>query len=418
MKKLISLILALSLPAAMLAGCTGSYKSEPINAQNLLANYQPASNTNPSLAEFSVEPQAISDFSVRLFQHSLSQNPGENTLLSPISVLLALSMTANGAEAETLTQMEAVFGLPLVQLNEYLRAYVSQLPQDDKYKLYIANSIWLRNDPALAVRQEFLRTNTNFYQAQIYQAPFNQDTVADINNWVKQHTDGMIGQIIEEITPDNMLYLINALTFEAEWETAYVEYQIQPGLFITEDGQEQQADFMHSNEPLYLENADCRGFIKYYQEQKYAFVALLPNEGLTAADLAARLDGEKLHNLLANAQQTTVYAALPKFSAEYSCDMIDLLREMGITDAFDPMLADFSGIADLPLYISQVLHKTYIAVTEQGTKAGAATVAHLKCGASPDEPIKLTLDRPFIYLLIDCQTQQPLFIGTVMTLAE
>lgn len=418
MKKLISLILALSLLAAMLAGCTGSDKGEPINAQNLLDDYQPASNTNPSLAEFSAEPQAIGDFSVRLFQHSLSQTPKENTLISPISVLLALSMTANGAEAETLAQMEAVFGLPLAQLNEYLRAYVGQLPQGDKYKLHIANSIWLRNDPALAVQQEFLQTNTNFYQDQVYQAPFTQDTVIDINNWVKRHTDGLIEQIIEEITPDNMLYLINALTFDAEWETAYVEYQIRPGLFTTEDGQEQQADFMHSDESLYLENADCRGFIKYYQKQKYAFVALLPNEGLTVADLTARLDGEKLHNLLANALQTTVYAALPKFSAEYSCNMVDLLQQMGITDAFDPVLADFSGIANLPLYINQVLHKTYIAVTEQGTKAGAATVAHLETGASPEEPIKITLDRPFIYLLIDCQTQQPLFIGTVMTLAE
>lgn len=416
MKKLISLILALSLLAALLSGCTSLDKSEPINAQNLLADYQPAENANPSLAAFSTEPQAVSDFSMRLFQHSLSQTPNENTLISPVSVLLALSMTANGAKAETLAQMEAVFGLPLDQLNEYLRAYVGQLPQGDKYKLHIANSIWLRNDPALAMRQEFLQTSTNFYQAQIYQAPFNQDTAADINNWVKQHTNGMIDQIIEEITPNNMLYLINALAFEAEWENVYGEHEIWPGVFTTEDGKEQQVDFMHSSEFVYLENADCRGFIKYYQGQKYAFAALLPNEDLTVADLAARLDGEKLRHLLENAQQTTVYAALPKFSAEYSCNMLDLLQKMGITDAFNPELADFSGITDQQLYINQVLHKTCIEVDEQGSKAAAVTLAGPGADYTEEEVQEVYLNRPFIYLLIDCQTQQPLFIGTVMTL--
>ncbi len=215
-----------------------------------------------------------------------------------------------------------------------------------------------------------------------------------------------------------MLYLINALSFEAEWETIYKEYQIWPDTFTTEDGQKQQVDFMYSGESLYLENADCRGFIKYYLSQKYAFVALLPNEGLTVADLANRLDGAQLRALLNNAQQTTVHAALPKFSVEYDCNMNDILQQMGLTDAFNPALADFSGIADYPLFINQVLHKTRLVVDEKGTKAGAATAVGPEAGYMPEEIQEVYLDRPFIYLLIDCQTQQPLFIGTVMELEE
>ena len=412
MKKLIALFLTICLLASLLAGCTDN------SSKDLLTNIKPSNSQTRSLAEFTNEPQAVSDFSVRLFQHSLNQNPHKNTLVSPLSVLLALSMTANGAEGETLAQMEAEFGLPMEQLNEYLLAYVNQLPQGDKYKLNIANSIWLRDDPELLVKQEFLQTNANFYQAQIYQAPFNASTVNDINKWVRYHTNRMIGQIIEEISPNTMLYLINALSFEAEWETIYKEYQIWPDTFTTEDGQKQQVDFMYSGESLYLENADCRGFIKYYLSQKYAFVALLPNEGLTVADLANRLDGAQLQALLDNVQQTTVHAALPKFSVEYDCNMNDILQQMGLTDAFNPALADFSGIADYPLFINQVLHKTRLVVDEKGTKAGAATAVGPDAGYMTKETQEVYLDRPFIYLLIDCQTQQPLFIGTVMELEE
>ncbi len=412
MKKLIALFLTICLLASLLAGCTDN------SSKALLTNIKPSNSQTRSLAEFTNEPQAVSDFSVRLFQHSLNQNPHKNTLVSPLSVLLALSMTANGAEGETLAQMEAEFGLPMEQLNEYLLAYVNQLPQGDKYKLNIANSIWLRDDPELLVKQEFLQTNANFYQAQIYQAPFNASTVNDINKWVRYHTNRMIGQIIEEISPNTMLYLINALSFEAEWETIYEEYQIWPDAFTTEDGQKQQVDFMYSGESLYLENADCRGFIKYYLSQKYAFVALLPNESLTVADLANRLDGAQLRALLDNAQQTTVHAALPKFSVEYDCNMNDILQQMGLTNAFNPALADFSGIADYPLFINQVLHKTRLVVDEKGTKAGAATAVGPEAGYMTKEIQEVYLDRPFIYLLIDCQTQQPLFIGTVMELEE
>ena len=410
MKKLIVLFLVFSLALGMTACSQGS--------TNDLMKEVPA-KTVDVLPDMDAGSAAAADFGVRLFQTSMEE--GKNTLISPLSVLYALAMTANGADGETLAQMEQVLGMNCDDLNSFMLAYLDLLPESKEYKMSLANSIWFKDDPNFVVEQSFLQTNADYYGTGAYKAAFDEGTRNDINNWVKEHTDGMIPEIIDEIPDEAIMYLVNALAFEAEWEEDYKEHQVWEEEFTMEDGTRQDAEMMYSQEHTYLEDDLATGFIKYYKDRRYAFVAMLPNEGVSVSRYIDNLTGEHLRNLLTSPQDVTVFATMPKFETEYGTEMSEALQEMGMTDAFDWRVADFSRLgtynADgMNICINRVLHKTFISVTELGTRAGAATAVELECGSAAIEMDykEVILDRPFVYMLIDCETNLPFFIGTMM----
>ena len=406
---IISLLLVCAM-AVNLTGCTMEVK-----AKDLMEGITP--NNVDALDDLSSQNADVTDFAIRLFK--ASNENGKNTLISPLSVLCALAMTANGAEEETLAQMEEVLGMTTDELNLYLYSYMKNLPQGDKYKLSLANSIWFTEDERFTVNQDFLQTNADYYGADIYKAPFDKQTLKDINNWVKQNTDGMIPEILDQIPPEAIMYLVNALAFEAEWSEIYEKHQVKDGEFTKEDGTKQDVKFMYGSEGTYFEDEKATGFMKRYKGGKYAFVAMLPNEGVSVSEYIASLDGESLNALLANPQYGTVHTSIPKFETEYKVEMSEILQDMGMTEAFDMYNADFEGLGTSTggnIYISRVLHKTFISVGEKGTKAGAATIVEMKDGAAaePTEPKEVYLDRPFVYMLVDCENNIPFFIGTMM----
>lgn len=406
---IISLLLVCAM-AVNLTGCTME-----VQAKNLMEGITP--NNVDALDDLSSQNADVTDFAIRLFK--ASNENGKNTLISPLSVLCALAMTANGAEEETLAQMEEVLGMTTDELNLYLYSYMKNLPQGDKYKLSLANSIWFTEDERFTVNQDFLQTNADYYGADIYKAPFDKQTLKDINNWVKQNTDEMIPEILDQIPPEAIMYLVNALAFEAEWSEIYEKHQVKDGEFTKEDGTKQDVKFMYGSEGTYFEDEKATGFMKRYKGGKYAFVAMLPNEGVSVSEYIASLDGESLNALIANPQYATVRTSIPKFETEYKVEMSDILQSMGMTEAFDIYNADFEGLGTSTggnIYISRVLHKTFISVGEKGTKAGAATIVEMKDGAAaePTEPKEVYLDRPFVYMLVDCENNIPFFIGTMM----
>ena len=410
MKKLIALLLVFAMALGMTA-CS------QVSANDLMKDV-PAKAVDV-LPDMDAGAAAAADFGVRLFKTSIEE--GENTLISPLSVLYALAMTANGADGETLAQMEQVLGMDVDNLNSYMLAYLELLPESKDYKMSLANSIWFKDDPNFAVEQSFLQTNADYYGAGAYKAAFDEGTRNDINNWVKEHTDGMIPEIIDEIPDEAIMYLVNALAFDAKWADEYEEHQIREGRFTMEDGTRQDVDMMHSEEYTYLEDDLATGFIKYYKDRKYAFVAMLPNEGVSVSQYVDSLTGEHLRELLNNPQDLTVFASIPKFETEYDIEMSEVLQEMGMTDAFDWQVADFSrlgtyNVDGMNICINRVLHKTFISVSEQGTRAGAATAVEMVAEGAMEivEFKEVVLDRPFVYMLIDCETNLPFFIGTMM----
>jgi serpin B len=359
------------------------------------------------------------DFSIWLFQKSLSDK--ENTIMSPLSVLCALAMVANGADGDTLSQIEGVFGISIAELNEYLQVYIKSLSSDDNASLNIANSIWIRDDGSISVVKDFIQTNADYYDASIYKALFDDNTLKDINNWVSDKTNGMIKNVLNEFPLEAVMYLINAIAFDAEWEKIYNESNVLPGTFTSISGQKRDVQMMYSTEGVFLNDRDAMGFMKYYAGRKYAFVAMLPNEGISVNDYISTLTGSKLVNILNNKQQITVNAAVPKFESKYSIELNNILSDMGIREAFDKDNANFSRLGSSPfgnIYISNVIHKAIISVDEKGTKAGAITAIELSTtsGASVEPPKTVYLDRPFVYMIIDCETNMPVFIGTVLDL--
>ena len=411
--KLFLITISLVLLCAMTVNLTGC--ATTVHAEDLMEGVTPNSVT--ALTDLSSGSVDATDFAIRLFKQT--NEDGKNTLISPLSVLCALAMTANGAEGETREQMEAVLGMSVEELNLYLYSYINALPQGEKYKLSVANSIWFTDDDRFTVNQDFLQTNADYYGADIYKTPFDKQTLKDINNWVKNETDNMIPKVLEDIPDAAIMYLINALAFEAEWTEIYEKNQVRDKTFTKEDGTKQDVELMYSTEGKYIEDENATGFIKYYKERKYAFVALLPNEGVTVSEYVNSLDGASLAALLANAENRSVETAIPKFESEYDIEMSSILEAMGMSNAFNVTFADFTGIGDSTeggIYISKVIHKTYIQVGEKGTKAGAVTAIEMNDGSAgpPDEIKQVYLDRPFVYMLIDCETNTPFFIGTVM----
>ncbi len=343
-------------------------------------------------------------------------------LLSPVSILNALGMTANGAGGTTLKQMETAAGMSLNQLNEFLYTYRMSLPAAYKScAVSMANSAWVRD--TFRVEDSFLRACVNYYNAEVYRSAFDGSLVTDLNRWVGKETNGLIDSLLEQAPGEaTMLYLVNAACFDARWETPYEASDIREGgTFTAASGARQTADYLTSSESIYLSGNNVTGFLKPYDGGKYAFVALLPDEGVTLEDYLKNLTGEHLYQLITNHQYADVQASIPRFTAQTELELEKALTAMGITDLFDVSRADLRAMGSAPsgnnLYVSSVLHKTYLSLDENGTRAAAATSVQVNSGSAQPTDVKtVTLDRPFLYMVVDTHACVPLFMGTVTSM--
>ena len=433
MKKTFAFLLTLCLLIPMAAGCAQtkptettteakrSEDSDPleaavISATDLMADVQ-AQETHDRQPDEAFRA-AYNDFAAKLFTASATLEREDNLLFSPLSAMVALAMTQNGAKGETLAQMEALLGgtLSAEELNATLRTWIADMAKRQKVTLNAANSIWFKEKRFVPDRA-FLQTNADYYNAQVYAAPFNDQTVKDVNLWIKEQTNGLIEEMLKKLEPETVMLLINTLYFEAAWSDPYTDYQLQDGTFHGVQG-DADAQMMYSVESSYLTMEGAQGFKKYYDGGFY-FAAFLPDEGTDIADFVASLTGEKLTAALQSGSRADVHAKIPAFS--YDCDLplTDVLTPM-IPDAFQPFVADFTGMGQTdngdPLYISKILQKTNITLDKNGTTAAAATVVAMDTGIGmPDElPVyHITLDRPFVYVITDSYTNLPIFIGVV-----
>ena len=403
----LALVLLLSLP-----GCG-------VRAQELTADFEP--QVMDTTTDLTAGGEAVTDFALSLLREERSGSV--SVLLSPVSILNALGMVANGASGTTLKQIETATGMSLHQLNDFLYTYRMSLPADSKTcKAALANSAWLRD--TFRVEDAFLRSCVNYYSAEVYRSAFDGGLVTDLNRWVSKKTDGMISDLLEkEPGAQTMLYLVNAACFDAKWETPYTKGNVRTdGIFTAASGKRQTADYLDSHETIYLSGNNVSGFLKPYDGGKYAFVALVPDEGVTLADYLRNLTGEHLYQLITDHHYADVQASIPKFTARSELELEEPLRAAGISDLFDVSAADLRGLGSAPsgntLYVNSVLHKTYLELDENGTKAAAATSLDVTAGAAPpSEDVKtVTLDRPFLYMVVDTHACVPLFMGTVTSM--
>lgn len=416
LNEIVTSVLCITLAVITVLSCVSCSSAvlpaKAIEADELSAGYFRMTDESGTVSDdFKSE---ITDLSMTLFR-KLVTNDKENDLVSPISAILCLAMLANGADGNTKKQIENVLGMDVDTLNECMYAYTSSLYSSDNCSVNIANSIWFRNnDNKLQISEDFLQTNADWYDAQIYSAPFNSSTVNDINNWCKEQTDGMIDNIIDRIDADTVMYLINALAFDAKWAYEYKSEDIKNGTFTCYDGTPKKVTMLNSIENVYISDDGVTGFVKDYKEGKYSFMALLPDKGTDIFDFVDTLDGDRWNSLLEKRENVFVDVKMPEFSYSAKMNLNEVLKDMGMTDMFTDN-ADFTKLGSYEgenLSCSQIDQKTYISVDSNGTKAAAVSWAISGCsGAIADEYV--SLNRPFVYAIIDNASGIPLFVGVV-----
>lgn len=398
----LTILLALLLSFG-LSACSVANAEEPINLMRNVHAHKVQIETE-NAEKFRKD---VFDFSTELFKRSLGE---ESSLISPLSVTMALAMTANGASGSTRTQAEELLG-DLGTLNAGFYLYMNRADPQAK----LANSIWIKNTPDFDVKRDFLETNATYYGADAYLAPFDTNTVDDINGWVSKNTDGMIKKLLNDLNPDAMMCLISTVLFKAEWQEPFSHSAIET--FYNIKGEEEKAEMLKGNGQFFLEGENAVGYIKSYKNEKYSFIALLPDENITVSEFIETMSADTLINIIDNKISTPVQVTMPKFSYDYSISLADILAEMGWSDAFNAS-ACFDRISDTHLYISDVIHKSHIELDKDGTEAAAASAVILSKTQSiinPTTPIILTFDRPFVYIIYDNDAGLPLFMGTLNT---
>jgi len=409
MKTLLSLLLL----CAMLLSVPGC---APVSARELTA---PDVTVAPAGS-----PQvdaALAGFGLSLLREVRSQT-GDSALISPLSAALALTMAANGSEGDTLRQFQDLLG-DGAELDT-INAACAQLMADyqalgGSTRCSIANSVWV--DPDGGIYDDFVGRCRGIFDAQVFQTDLSDPgVVSALNGWVSEHTNKMIPRIVDKPFRDAAALLVNALYLKNAWAQPFSRNSTHARDFHHPERTEQM-DFLHKGQTSfpYLQGEGAQGVILPYDDGRLGFFALMPDLYPDAPEFDSwleGLDGGKLEALLSGAREERFLTlALPKFQAEWKGNLAESLPALGLDLAFQPGLADFSRLGDCPdgYYISDVIHATKIEVNEKGTEAAAATVVGMApTSAPPEDGVTLILDRPFLYGIVDLETDVPLFLGT------
>ena len=413
MKKSLVKIIALGMCAAMLTGCAASAGG----AKNLTDGVEPVDMTAAGTDDYTM----IGDLGAGLMQYAVTQSD-ENPVLSPLSAYLCLAMLMPGAKENTKAEFEKILGADWDYVSALAADIAAQLEKTGgSTKLDLANSIWTDDDKAV-IEEEWLKTVKAYFGPDIYSADLPSDgALKAINKWVNDKTNGMIPKLHDDnYDKDTIMVLLNALYMKADWAHKFEGRDTYDREFAKADGSTVTVPFMNMFEAYesYIKTDGAEGIMLPYDDGRLAFIALKPDDG-DARKYAAGFTGAKLKEAMAAAKADTfVTVKMPKFDTEYSVYLTDALKAMGMTDAFDPDLADLTGAGkgvDGPLYISYVFQKVKIDVNEEGTEAAAVTeIATAEgCALIEEEPIVLTFDSPFVYAVADTVTGVPLFMGVM-----
>jgi serine protease inhibitor len=367
---------------------------------------------------------ASSRFAFKLYNQILKQRTTGNTFVSPASVMLALTMTYNGADGTTRDAMARTLEVEGMSLDDVNRAFAdlkSALnPSDPKIQLKIANSLWARN--GFALKPAFIKRNKDYFAAEVNSLNF-ADTAAPqtINSWVNKNTEGKIDKIVDTISPEAVLFLINAIYFKGQWQVEFKKEKTAPDMFRLTGGDRKEVPMMsQSGDYSYYKGKDFQAVALPYGKGSVSMYVFLPDEQTSLDQFEQSLTSENWDTWMKSFQMTPGDLKLPRFKVEWESKLNDVLQALGMAEAFDPRRANFSQIADVSagnsLYISEVKHKTWAEVNEEGTVAAAVTSVGMFVTSAqpPRERFNMKVDRPFFFAIRDNQTGVVLFMGSVV----
>jgi serpin B len=369
-------------------------------------------------------------FGIELFSVLAGEEPDGNLFVSPYSISTALAMTWAGAEGRTAEQMAEVlhFDLPEGTVHQLFESIQSKLQTDyrrqymqgegDPLTLEVANALWAQE--SFPLLQDYVSLVRQSYDAEARNLDFVNNPEGarqTINAWVEDKTRDRIRDLLPRGSIDSMTRLVitNAVYFKGSWNDPFEEAATSDGEFTLADGSTVEVPMMHQTEEYpYAETHGCRAVELPYADNQSSMIVLLPDGDI--GDFEQSLTGEKLSDILTGLRSAEIQLSMPSFEFTSSFSLSDVLKTMGMSRAFDPSMADFSGMTgSRDLYISAVIHKAFVKVDEEGTEAAAATaVVMALTSAQPEpEPIVLDLDRPFLFLIRDRITGSVLFMGRV-----
>jgi serpin B len=360
--------------------------------------------------------EADQQFSFELFKEIIAQSEAENIMISPLSVSYALGMTYNGAAGTTLDAFKDVlhFGdLTDQEINESYKDLMNQLIHlDDLVEFSIANSIWYRE--GYPVLDDFIQTNQDYFDAAVEELDFADPGAKDIiNGWIEEKTNDKIKDMLDYIPSDAVMYLVNAIYFNAKWKYQFDPEDTYEGDFHLEGGNTHRADFMKVNGTFNYTTHDKFTAVELpYGDSTFSMVVLLPSGEYTTDDLVADMDVDTWDTWFQNSLPRNIQIELPKFTYDFKDLLNDPLINLGLGVAFSGA-ADFSRITpNAALYISRVIHQTFIDVMEEGTEAAAATIVELRETSAPSTPI-FRANKPFLYVIKENSTSAIMFMGKV-----
>ena len=358
-------------------------------------------------------------FGFNMLKKLVEQNPDASHFISPLSIVMAYGMTMNGADGDTYAQIQDVFGLESLsrdEINLAARDLIGLLTTfDDKVTFTIANSIWYQDGYPFA--NSFLDVNRIHYDAVIEAADFgNPQTLERINRWVKEKTGGLIESISDDLNPNTVMYLLNAIYFKGEWSVRFDPDKTTSKPFYLSDGSIKDVEMMRmemEEEMAYKSGENYEAVNLYYGDAGFVMTLVLPDESMTLESWLAETGWDTWNSLTENFHEVTLTLGLPKFELEYEVDGFEqLLMDLGIVDGFDPSLANFEFMTGSPndLFIGESKHKTFISVNEEGTEAAAVTSVVMFDSAP--QMVEITFNRPFFYVIREQESGTILFMGT------
>ena len=359
-------------------------------------------------------------FGFELFARLWESSESQNVFISPQSVAIALAMTRNGTKGETLTEINNTLGLEEYDPATIDRSYgklIETLTTANKgVQLAIANSLWVNED--IELKDKFIDTTQRYYRSIADNIDFAEPTAKKIiNNWVASNTAHKIPQIVDTISPEDALYLINAVYFKGSWTKKFEPNRTKPQPFSLTSGTTKPVAMMSQNgDYRYYENAQFQAIrIPYGSQAELGMYVFLPRPDSSLEQFNQQLNPVNWQEWLSQMRSQPVNLTLPKFKLEYDTELKDVLSAMGIKQVFSLSKADFSAITDSEVTIDTIKHKAVVEVNEEGTEAAGVTSIGIRITSAvrQNEPYNMNIDRPFFFAIRDDITETILFMGNV-----
>jgi serine protease inhibitor len=366
--------------------------------------------------------ESANDFSFDIFSRINATEPDKNTFISPLSISTALSMTANGAAGDTKQGIKTTLlqeDMSDMEINEAYKSLSNYLTNlDPKVIMQLANSNWYRDQ--YHIKENFKSILQEYYDAEVRAADFNNpDTKNQINGWIENKTNGKIKDMIDQIPSDAVMYLINAIYLKATWQYQFDKKKTEQKNFTLANGSVVKTPMMYSDgvKANAFFHQDYQFVELPYGNGQFVFSIMMPSDPGKINDFIASLNVDKYKSLIDNADTGTFKVYLPKFKIEYKITLNDVLASMGMAQSFSDD-ADFSElfVEDLSLFISRVLHQSFLEVDEEGTEAAAATVVEISLtSAGPGtKPSIIYIDKPFAFVIRERHSNAILFAGKLL----